>query len=239
MPFPLSALKFTPIDSFCNLKMSEQPSSTANRGLASIPPMTSDQLRQFDNQTAMSKPFTKIIDLPENAVQYTVRHAKPDLWSIKQREAKARARSDLDQAMISRLTRKRRLPLIQKDRIIVRQGPAPDLLSVGYSPVSKLDRQDSKYLLPPPSFMNEDAQEITKKETSPHDPTKLPPIINHSKPRKGLYSNPILRQKAPINHFKQPPKLPHLAQFTPIRNEEVDLMLIQKPVVIYWKRIKG
>jgi hypothetical protein len=41
--------------------------------------------------------------------------------------------------------------------------------------------------------------------------------------------NPVLK--------KPPVHLPELN--APIRNEEVDAMLIQKPVVIYYKRIKG
>lgn len=139
------------------------------RGLASIPPLPAihrtnevshprplaPHHKAYTEHQEMSlpKPFSKVLSVQPDSGEYEIRIAKPDLWSIQQREANVLARHETDQAIISRLVRKRRQPHVRPDRVRLRQGPPPDLLSVDYRSKRQLDKEASKFLLPPPSFL--------------------------------------------------------------------------------------
>ena len=90
----------------------------------------------------------------DHSLPFYIEYAKPELWSIKKREAKVKERYELDHKLISKLTKKRRDLVIHQDRIIQRQGPIPNLLSKEYHETCKFDRMESKTILPLPSFLH-------------------------------------------------------------------------------------
>jgi hypothetical protein len=181
------------------------------RGLASISALTSKY-----KKSAIE--FDKLPSVDPQPPQVT--HPKPDLWAIEKRETRVREMIEADTDLLRQLRERRREAEVDKTKVMLRKGPVPDLLSKMYRPQAKIDYEEAreKYVLPLPSYLNAPPQ-------MPH--SALPAPTRPANRRKKAFYYP------PVPKFIPPSKLEPI-----IKNEEIDQMLIQKPVVIYWKRIK-